>query len=301
MNAIPIYALYKGADDERLTEPFHCESIASRSRLHDWEIKPHRHDHFLQLLYVRRGSAEATLDGEPMALPASSALIVPARVVHGFVFSRDVDGVIVTLDERYVQSLLAALPEVAARYERPRRMLLRGAQPDVRNLRTALEGLVAEMDGNGGWRAAAIAALLPLALLWGARLAGDTPTALAGDGSGDPAERHYRRFVDALDRRYRERLGVAEYAAELGITPTHLNRICKQKAGRPALDCIRARTLVEAQRDLIYTTLGIKHIALTLGFADAGYFTRFFVAACGQTPGAFRRAARARLRGCRVA
>ncbi|WP_028310884.1 helix-turn-helix domain-containing protein [Derxia gummosa] len=291
MNSIPIYALYKG-DGERLDEPFHCESIASRSQLHDWEIKPHRHEHFLQLLYVRRGRAEATVDGEMLALPAGTLLTVPARVVHGFVFSRDVDGVVVTLDERYVQSLLAAVPEVAARHARARRLEV----GDSVGLRNALEGLVAEMEGNGGWRGAAIAALLPLVLLLGARLCDDDAPAADTTDAGDHADRHYRRFTELLDRRYRERLGVNEYAAELGITPTHLNRICKQKAGRPALDCIRARTVVEAQRDLIYTTLGIKHIALTLGFADAGYFTRFFVGACGQTPGEFRRQARARLR-----
>jgi AraC family transcriptional activator of pobA len=51
--------------------------------------------------------------------------------------------------------------------------------------------------------------------------------------------------------------------------------------------------VLEAQRDLAYTTLSIKQIGLDLGFADAAYFTRFFQRETGLTPSAWRaRAAR---------
>ena len=33
----------------------HCESIPERSKLHGWEIKPHRHSDLVQLLYVQAG------------------------------------------------------------------------------------------------------------------------------------------------------------------------------------------------------------------------------------------------------
>jgi AraC family transcriptional activator of pobA len=46
--------------------------------------------------------------------------------------------------------------------------------------------------------------------------------------------------------------------------------------------------LLEAQRDLAYTTLSIKQIALGLGFGDAGYFTRFFQRLSGRTPTQWR-------------
>jgi AraC family transcriptional activator of pobA len=37
-----------------------------------------------------------------------------------------------------------------------------------------------------------------------------------------------------------------------------------------------ARLCLEAQRELAYARLRIKHIAFKLGLTDAGYFTRFF-------------------------
>ena len=49
--------------------------------------------------------------------------------------------------------------------------------------------------------------------------------------------------------------------------------------------------MLEAQRDLAYTTLSVKQIALGLGFSDAGYFTRFFQRLSGRTPTQWRGAA----------
>ena len=46
-----------------------------------------------------------------------------------------------------------------------------------------------------------------------------------------------------------------------------------------------------AQRDLAYTVLSVKRIALGLGFGDAGYFSRFFQRQTGLTPTAWRAAA----------
>ena len=77
-------------------------------------------------------------------------------------------------------------------------------------------------------------------------------------------------------------------ARQLGITPTQLNRVCRQLTGRPALALLHARVLLEAQRDLAYTTLSIKQVGLGLGFGDAGYFTRFFQRATGATPSRWR-------------
>ncbi len=58
---------------------------------------------------------------------------------------------------------------------------------------------------------------------------------------------------------------------------------------------IHARVLAEAQRDLLFSDLEVKYIALSLGFSDAAYFSRFFARLVGQSPTEFRRSGRARL------
>jgi AraC family transcriptional activator of pobA len=46
--------------------------------------------------------------------------------------------------------------------------------------------------------------------------------------------------------------------------------------GKSALDAINAQLLLNAECDLVYTFIGVKEIALSLGFSDAAHFSRFF-------------------------
>jgi hypothetical protein len=74
VSPIPTYGLYSDAEAQSSAGFVHIETIAIRSSLHDWEIKPHRHDHGIQVLIVTEGHADVTLDGEGFALspPVSS-------------------------------------------------------------------------------------------------------------------------------------------------------------------------------------------------------------------------------------
>ncbi|MGS0758095.1 helix-turn-helix domain-containing protein, partial [Roseateles sp. GG27B] len=58
--------------------------------------------------------------------------------------------------------------------------------------------------------------------------------------------------------------------------------------GHPALALLQARIVLQAKRELTYTTLSVKQIAHELGFADAAYFTRFFQRETQMTPTAWR-------------
>ena len=62
-----------------------------------------------------------------------------------------------------------------------------------------------------------------------------------------------------------------------------------------ALDAINARTIHEAQRELVYSTLSIKQISAELGFEDEGYFGRFFKKHTNLKPTDFRNIGRQQL------
>ncbi|WP_033487402.1 AraC family ligand binding domain-containing protein, partial [Xanthomonas phaseoli] len=65
--AVPAFGLY-GEQHADAAELLHWESIAARSRLHDWQIVPHRHEDLAQLVYVQRGPATLQLDGRTQRL-----------------------------------------------------------------------------------------------------------------------------------------------------------------------------------------------------------------------------------------
>lgn len=105
------------------------------------------------------------------------------------------------------------------------------------------------------------------------------------------------RFRGLLDARFRERLPVEGYAAELGITAGQLTRLCHEILGMSTQEVINARVVHEAQRELIYSSLSIKQVAGELGFEDEAYFGRFFRKQTGYRPTEFRQMARSRLAG----
>lgn len=282
--SLPTYTLYGEAGERPATDWLHWESIAERSRRHNWEIRAHRHASLFQILYIRRGTGRATVDGRAWPLRGPCVLSVPALVPHGFRFTPGIDGSVFTILQAHVEQLLAAAPELPARLLRPRLIALRGEVAAA--MERAVVQLRAEFLATQPWRALAIDAALGTLLVALQRAA---PLDEAQQSErGSRAAMHLQRYRELIDASYRAQPSLAALARQLGITPTQLNRVCRQLTGRSALALLHARVLLEAQRDLAYTTLSVKQVALGLGFGDAGYFTRFFQRLSGRTPTQWR-------------
>ena len=100
---------------------------------------------------------------------------------------------------------------------------------------------------------------------------------------------HATAFRWLVDQRFRETRRVGDYAGRLGISQTHLNRVCRQELGISALTVIERRIALEARRQLLFSTLTIKQIGAGLGYDDPAYFTRVLKRVLGATPASFRR------------
>ncbi|WP_280322780.1 helix-turn-helix domain-containing protein [Sulfitobacter faviae] len=77
---------------------------------------------------------------------------------------------------------------------------------------------------------------------------------------------------------------MAEHAAALGVTPTHLTRAVKAATGKSAADLLTERSCHAARRLLAETDHTAAEIAATLGFGSAAYFTRFMQQHSGLPP-----------------
>ncbi len=286
-NSLPAYALYGEAAAAQM-DRLHCESIAERSRLHGWEIRPHRHGALFQMLVVARGTTWAMLDGEPRTLPGPALVTVPALAAHGFRFPPDIQGWVFTVDEPHLTALLQPHAGLSAAVMRLQGVVL---PADDRRVPHAAAALRDEAAATGPWRGAALdAALLRLAVAIARSTDGARPgTAHSGATAAPRALAHVHALTALVEAGFRRQPTQAALAAPLGITTTQLNRACQQVLGRPALAVLHARLLLQAQRELAYTDLGIKQIAFELGFSDAAYFTRFFRRGAGCTPSAWRR------------
>jgi len=273
MKTIPIYALYGEAAAEREQDWLHWETIQSRSRLHDYAIAPHRHEQFFQVLHLTGGRAEVTMDGEVTALVQPAIVVVPALTVHAYTFSRDVEGVVLTLMERDVR---------AAGLETPVAAVL----PPSAAIVAAIGQLIAEADRPAEGHAVAMRALLAL-LVVAIRRAGQGTT-IPARAATERGAAHAQAFRGLVEQRFRETRTIGDYATALGISPTHLNRVCRQVLGASALAVIERRVALEARRQLLFSTLSIKQIGAELGYDDPAYFTRVLKRVLGMAPGAYR-------------
>ena len=261
-----------------LPDVVHCETIAARSVLHDWEFAPHRHARRHQVLLIARDGGRATLEGRQHRLRPMDVVNVPAGQVHGFGFTPGTQGWVVTLASETLDEVLTpseglgrALSEAA---------VLRGT-PAMRRLMT---DIFAEHGGRDFARAHILKALSATLLGLVAR----AMTANRTRGGPVPGAGLVKKFEMMLDEHFLEHWPVAHYAKALKVTPTHLSRLTREAFGCPASQMIRDRVVREARRNLVYTNLSISTIAYALGFDDPAYFSRTFVLATGLSPREFR-------------
>lgn len=94
-----------------------------------------------------------------------------------------------------------------------------------------------------------------------------------------------------IERDYMTGKPMADYAKSLGVTPTHLTRVCRDCSGRTAAALLTERCLHAARTALERGDRPITEIAATLGFSSGAYFSRFILHHTGHSPSALRKAA----------
>lgn len=281
---IPTFDLYGEAPGGAALPLPHIETIAARSSLHDWDIRPHRHKDLHQLLLVTGGGGAVTVEGREQVFAAPSLIAVPAGLVHGFRFEAGTVGLVLTVPHAIVaalggRDLPAALQDAwtAAPEAEPLAALQRSFETLHEELR--LPRLEQRM---------AVAGSLAMVLVAAGRLSASSASAAARPSADMALVGRFGELVDeTLDRHWL----VAAFAGELKVTERQLTGACRRALGVSPLQLIHQRLMAEAKRRLIYTDLSVGEIAFGLGFADAAYFSRFFAQREGVSPSAFREAA----------
>lgn len=280
-NPVPVFRLYGETTAWPTPDLIHCESIASRSRLHDWEIRPHRHGDLVQLLYVQSGEAELEVEGQVMPVREASLQVTPALAVHGFRFAEDVQGWVLSmglpLAEQLGRLLESAVLEQPACY---------AVGEGRRHLDALFESIDREYAEQAPGRDLMLQSLLNMLLVWLSRRALEQTHAEASQQ--DRGIEHVQAFTRLLEQDFREHRPIEHYAAKLGISAAHLNALCRRLAGQSALQMIHQRLLLEAKRHLVYTTLTVQQVSDSLGFSEPAYFSRFFKRYARVSPRAFR-------------
>ena len=290
---VPTYRLYREQTGESGDFWIHCETIPARTHLHNWEIAVHRHEAFFQLFLVTCGLGEL-LSPLPMPFTAPCAIFIPRGVAHGFRFSRDIDGLVLTSLAERLTPLAGSDRTIADFLTRTRIVSAAPEAEESRRLVSAMDGVASELATPLPARALALDMHLMQALLALVRLGLHSQS---GGGTADPGADRFQALEVLVAAHFREQPSVAFLASRIGVSPTHLNRIARRHGGLSVGGLVARHLLEAAQRELVFTPTPVQAIAYSLGFSDPAYFNRFFRSRTGMTPGAFRQSERLKLAG----
>jgi AraC family transcriptional activator of pobA len=286
---IPNYSLYGVQAQPGWQSLFDFEWIPQRSRPYNWKIRPHQHDALIQILYLTQGAGDVLIDHAMRGFKAPCLVWIPAQTVHGFNFSEDVDGPVVTAAQRSLEAMVSvANPELLTALRKPAVIPLdpvSGHEQSLMPLFLAIER-EAHVHVHAQGQATAGMALLAAICIQMTRLTHVNDIAASNPNSRKSAQ--IEKFRSMVEEHYKSHLPITYYADQLGITSGQLSRLCREVLGESSLDIVNARLIHEAQRVLVYTGNSIKQLSYALGFADETYFCRFFRKHAGVSPREFR-------------
>jgi AraC family 4-hydroxyphenylacetate 3-monooxygenase operon regulatory protein len=281
----------------------HYETFAGLAEFFGRNTPPHRHYCFYQLHLLVRGSIRLNLDGRLYSGDAPLLIFTPPNTPHSFYTEEDTDGHVLTVRQEVVRSWHRAAVGVCGDGALREPCFIRlealaaGHADEFEAMVRIVELLREEFMGARPGRAATLLALGQCVHLQLARLLAACPST---PEQGAP-QRHERgedlriflEFCDLVEAYFRDHLALADYAGRLCVTVQRLNDICRRMADRPSKEIVHERVLQEARRLLMYSAMPVSEISYQLGFADPGYFSRFFTKRFGCSPSQFRETATA--------
>lgn len=157
-------------------------------------------------------------------------------------------------------------------------------EEDVAKLDFILKNLVEEFQNNEAAQYDMLQAYLKQFIIYTVRINADLQIV-----KDDTETKLFKDFSLLVEQNYKTMHAVADYAGRLGISPKSLTKHFQKVGADTPSNFIKKRIILEAKRQLIYSTDSVKNIAYNLGFNDAAYFTRFFTKLTSKSPLQFKK------------
>ncbi|MCG6901622.1 MAG: AraC family transcriptional regulator [Rhodobacter sp.] len=256
------------------TKRFRVEQLPRLTPETRWRTEAMRSYAQPLLLWFTRGQGRITIAGVTHGFGPHHAVFLPSGTMHGYEMLGQVFGTAVF----FPRDSSLTLPESPVHFR------FREVHQQA-ELTLLIDNLARELGRELPGHDQALMAHAGLLSVWLQReMTQDNLQELEHDA----ARRLAAAFTAMVERDYRSGRTIQDYAAHLGVTPTHLTRSCNIACGRSASVILADRIHFEARRLLGETRRPVKDIAQELGFSSPAYFTRAFQKHTGQTPSGFR-------------
>ncbi|MBO0951803.1 helix-turn-helix domain-containing protein [Fibrella forsythiae] len=280
---LPVYKLHSFARHEP-NAPFYMTRLETLVREFKGIDQPHSHTFYL-VMCISQGSGTHTIDFKTYPIRPNQLYFLTPGQVHSWQLSTDTQGFNLFFEPGFFQARLGNRLHQYSFYHSHQHVPLLEIQEKQQALFSDLFNYAyQEYTLRQANRADVFLSFVHIILESANR---QYDQQLTG------ADVHYydriRQYEALLEAQFIEVRAVSDYAAQMGLTPNHLNHICKKVLGKTASQLLHERLLTEARRLLTHTAQSVKEVGFDLGFDDPSYFVRFFRKQAGQTPVEFRK------------
>lgn len=287
-NNIPVYGhLYGDIESPGLPDALHSERLEQRSAFHDWTIKPHRHDQLVQIFAVVQGGGEASIDGKLITFTAPYLIFVPSLTVHSFNYFPSSSGFVLSAFKEEVSSCIKSVPQLNASLSLPFSVASTANKELLELVLQQMNQFHDEYRRRKPARLLALRSILSLILVNLGRCSSHENERLATSQHLD--QLRVMQLMEIIENHFTENHSTDFYAAAMNITSAKLRQMTQSILGVSTHQLINNRILLEAKRNILYTSMTASQIAHMIGFKDPAYFSRFFKKHTGFSPSEYRK------------
>lgn len=240
---------------------------------------PHKHNNYLEIIYLSGGSGFHTIDSRRFEVTPPVIFFVRKEQTHHFDLAGEPEGFVAIIKKTFIQKSL----------DNELKLLITklSSQPclsvnDNQTIDQLLQLLTKEYWLNGEQRFHIIEGLLKALL---AKIIDiSKPAIRVSEHRSDL----YQSFLELLGASTVVKNSVQFYAEQLNTSPQNLNAACRKAVDQSSTEVLADFIVSEAKRLLLYTGNTVSQIALTLDFIDASHFVKYFKRITGTTPQSFR-------------
>lgn len=279
--------LYGDNNYTPMLEFIHSETLESRSKMYNWEIKEHLHTDLAQLFLIEKGEGILISERKETKIIGPSMIYIPTNTLHGFVFQDNVEGEVITFADSYLENNFKNTQKVIFTLNHLQFFNFEIDSSDFDQISILKQMIIKELSEENIEKRSFIHSLFQTLFLIIFRInqkktedTGVTDNKTLG---------YFQIFQKSIKQGFSETKTISQYAKEIGITTMHLNRVCRAIVNKSPIQIIHEKVVTEAKKYLLNTTYSISEISYFLNFNDPAYFTRLFKKNVGVSPTDFRK------------
>lgn len=263
------------------------EPLQWNKEKHKGHVKSHLHSSLFQISIIHEGMIYFKSDHIQKIVSEPTIILIPEDQLHSFKFERPTKGWTILFAQKIMDEILEKYPSGISTFSSVR--LIENIKDShlYKSITQLCEQVHTEKNNNGLNQWIFNYSIVGLILYYINNIRDE----VSSDSVYNKESKEYIHlwnFKKLMRGKIDARVKVKDYAAQLNITTTHLNRLCNNLTGVSASQTIFNNIILESKKYLKYSTFTISEIAYILNFRTPSHFSNFFKKQTNVSPKLYR-------------